>query len=180
MEENENKEVAENSTGESKNSMGLMIGGLVILGVVLVGGYFLMSGNKKSAGMVDNKTSNSPTIVLNDETTSEMPAEGSQTDETQEVMADEAGVVAVEGGSFYFKPNLIKAKVGVPVTIKFTSVGGMPHDFVVDEFNVKTEQIANDNLEFEFTPTSAGTFEFYCSVGNHRKMGMKGSLVVEE
>lgn len=31
----------------------------------------------------------------------------------------------------------------------------------------------------EFTPDKAGSFEYYCSVGKHREMGMKGMLTVE-
>jgi hypothetical protein len=31
----------------------------------------------------------------------------------------------------------------------------------------------------EFTADKAGTFEYYCSVGNHRAMGMKGTLTVK-
>lgn len=94
--------------------------------------------------------------------------------------SEELPVIEIEGGSFYFKPNIIQAKVGQTVKVKFTSVGGMPHDFVVDEFGVNTKEIADDTLEVEFTPDKAGNFEFYCSVGNHRSMGMKGTLVVEE
>ena len=33
--------------------------------------------------------------------------------------------------------------------------------------------------EVEFVVDKAGTFEYYCSVGNHRQMGMVGKLIVE-
>jgi plastocyanin len=50
---------------------------------------------------------------------------------------------------------------------------------VIDEFNVKPKQIgANAEDSVEFTADKTGSFEFYCSVGNHREMGMKGTLVV--
>ncbi|MDO8658241.1 MAG: plastocyanin/azurin family copper-binding protein [Candidatus Levybacteria bacterium] len=34
----------------------------------------------------------------------------------------------------------------------------------------------------EFTADTAGTFEYYCSVGNgyHKEQGMVGTLVIEE
>lgn len=54
------------------------------------------------------------------------------------------------------------------------------HDFVIDELNVKTKIVKDGESEtVEFTPDQTGTFEFYCSVGQHRQMGMKGTLIVE-
>jgi plastocyanin len=32
----------------------------------------------------------------------------------------------------------------------------------------------------EFTADKVGSFEYYCSVGSHRQMGMKGVLKVAE
>jgi cytochrome c oxidase subunit 2 len=85
----------------------------------------------------------------------------------------------VEGGNFYFKPNEIKVKKGEKVTITFNNAAGF-HDFVIDEFSVKTKKVPNGGSEtVEFTPDKSGTFEYYCSVGNHREMGMKGNLIVE-
>lgn len=88
-------------------------------------------------------------------------------------------IIEVEGGSFYFKPNQIKVKMGEKVKIIFKVSGG-PHNFVIDEFGVQTKLTAGgETSEVEFTPNKADTFEFYCSLGNHRAMGMKGTLIVE-
>lgn len=85
----------------------------------------------------------------------------------------------VEGSSFKFVPEVIKVKKGDNVTITFRSVGGT-HDFAIDEFDVKTNQIGDGEEEdVDFIADKVGTFEFYCSVGNHRQMGMVGELVVE-
>ena len=55
------------------------------------------------------------------------------------------------------------------------------HDFVIDELNVKTKEIGAGKTDtVELTPNEVGTFEFYCSVGNHKQMGMKGTLIVTE
>ncbi len=87
--------------------------------------------------------------------------------------------IEVEGGMFYYKPNEIKVKAGEKVTITFKNVEGV-HDFVIDELNVKTQKIKSGETEtVEFTPENPGSYEFYCSVGNHRAMGMKGTLIVE-
>ncbi len=92
---------------------------------------------------------------------------------------DASQSIEVEGGMFYFKPNEIKVKVGEKVTITFKSVEGV-HDFVIDELNLKTKQIkAGGSETVEFTPDKPGIYEFYCSVANHRAMGMKGTLIIE-
>lgn len=85
----------------------------------------------------------------------------------------------VEGSSFKFVPNVIKVKKGDNVTITFRSVEGI-HNFSIDEFDVKTNQIGSGEEEdVDFVADKTGTFEYYCSVGNHRKMGMVGQLIVE-
>jgi nitrosocyanin len=86
---------------------------------------------------------------------------------------------SVEGGMFYFKPNEIKVKKGDTVKITLTNKEGL-HDWVLDEFNAKTKRIkAGETDTVTFVADKVGTFEYYCSVGNHRAMGMKGNLIVE-
>ena len=69
------------------------------------------------------------------------------------------------------KGDLVRIKIPV------TSVG---HDFKIDEFNVATKKIsAGQEDVVEFTADKSGSFEFYCSIGNHRAMGMKGILMVD-
>jgi plastocyanin len=86
----------------------------------------------------------------------------------------------VEGSSYKFVPNEITVKKGDTVQITFKNLEGM-HDFVIDEFNARTKRIKTGESEsISFIASKAGTFEFYCSVGSHRAMGMKGNLVVTE
>jgi len=87
--------------------------------------------------------------------------------------------IEIKGGSFYFKPNEIKVKVGEKVKITFKNIEGF-HDLIIDDLGVKTKQIRDGEVDVvEFTPTLPGSYEFYCSIGNHRSMGMKGILIVE-
>ena len=87
--------------------------------------------------------------------------------------------IVVEGSPFKFVPDTITVKKGEKTRIIFKNISGM-HDFNVDELGIKTKIINTGEEDFaEFTPTEAGTYEFYCSVGNHRQMGMKGTLIVE-
>jgi plastocyanin len=56
----------------------------------------------------------------------------------------------------------------------------MPHDWVVDELNARTEIInKNESTSVEFRADIVGTFEYYCSVGQHRQRGMFGNIKVQ-
>lgn len=88
--------------------------------------------------------------------------------------------IDIEAGSFYYKPNEITLKKGEKVKIILHSVS-MMHDFNIDELNVKLPITKNGETgSVEFTADKVGTFEYYCSVGQHRKMGQVGKLVVTE
>lgn len=85
----------------------------------------------------------------------------------------------VEGSNYTFSPVALTVKKGEKTRIVLKNTGGM-HDFVVDELQIRTAVINDGKEDFiEFTPDTAGSFEFYCSVGNHRAMGMKGTIVVQ-
>jgi uncharacterized cupredoxin-like copper-binding protein len=50
----------------------------------------------------------------------------------------------------------------------------------VDEFDARTVIVQpGQTAEVEFVADKTGTFEYYCSVGTHRQMGMVGKLIVE-
>lgn len=102
------------------------------------------------------------------------------TDELQgEVSEPEEAVISVSGKKFAFTPAEIRVKQGQKVKINFTNTEGF-HDLVIDEFNVRTPQInAGASAAVEFTADKAGTFSYYCSVANHRELGMEGKLIVE-
>ncbi len=65
--------------------------------------------------------------------------------------------------------------------MKITLQGtGGSHNWGVDEFNARTSVISSgQTATVEFIADKKGTFEYYCSVGTHRQMGMKGNLVVQ-
>ena len=74
----------------------------------------------------------------------------------------------------------IEVNKGDLVKIEFKSTKGL-HDWIVDEFNVSTSQVkeTNETTFVEFVADKTGTFEYYCSVGQHRANGMKGELIVK-
>ena len=95
----------------------------------------------------------------------------------------EAKTFVMSGENFKFmmdgteNPDLT-VNEGDKVRIEFTSGQGF-HDLVVDEFGAATSQVKDgESTSVEFTADKKGTFEYYCSVGSHRQMGMKGNLIV--
>lgn len=85
----------------------------------------------------------------------------------------------VDGQNYSFSPSMITVKKGDTVKLTFKNIGGF-HDFVIDEFAASTKRINTGQEEtIQFVADKTGLFEYYCSVGSHRAMGMKGTLVVE-
>ena len=51
---------------------------------------------------------------------------------------------------------------------------------VVDGYNVSTKTLSEGGSDtIQFVSDKTGSFEYYCSVANHRDLGMKGVLVVQ-
>ncbi len=85
----------------------------------------------------------------------------------------------VKASNFAFDVKEMKVKVGDKVKVTFTNVEGF-HDWVIDEFGARTQKLgAGASETVEFTASKKGTFEYYCSIGKHRAMGMVGKLIIE-
>lgn len=85
----------------------------------------------------------------------------------------------VSGQNFSFTPNAITVNKGDHVKITFTNAGGF-HNLRLDEFKVSTDTIkTGESQTIDFIADQAGTFQYYCSVGTHRQMGMWGTLTVK-
>ena len=84
----------------------------------------------------------------------------------------------VTGSNYAMSPKTLSVKKGDTVKITFTNAGGM-HDFVIDEFSVRTNRIQGGASQtVTFVADKTGSFQYYCSVGQHRDMGMWGTLTV--
>jgi len=87
--------------------------------------------------------------------------------------------VTVTGKNFSFAPNEIRVKQGDTVRVTFMNQTGT-HDWRLDEFKAATKIVQSGQQEtVVFVADKKGQFEYYCSVGNHRQMGMRGTLIVE-
>jgi plastocyanin len=97
--------------------------------------------------------------------------------------------VEVVGGSYFFDPNYVIAKVNVPVEMKIRKESGMvPHNFILKAPEAGldvTVDLGKEPQTIRFTPTKVGEYPFYCDkkllfFESHREKGMKGILKVEE
>lgn len=139
--------------------------GILVLALVVIVGYALFP--KASAPAPE------PEAVVSENQNEE------QADSTTEATGTVREFV-VEGGMMYFSPNELEVSAGDTVRIVYKNKDGR-HDWVIDEFDARTTILGpGEEQTIEFVADRAGTFEFYCSVGNHRAMGMKGTLTVTE
>ncbi len=107
------------------------------------------------------------------------PAPASTTTTPTNVTTGSVKEFIVIGSNFSFTPNTLEVKQGDTVKITFKNANGT-HNFKLDEFQVATKQIKSGQSEtVEFIADKTGSFEFYCSIGNHRAIGMKGTLIIK-
>lgn len=97
-----------------------------------------------------------------------------------EAAADNEKVIKMDAGAFYYNPKTLTVKKGTKVTIDLV-MKDMMHDFNIDELNVHSATAkAGETVRVSFVADKIGSFEYYCSVGQHRKNGQVGTLTVEE
>lgn len=151
---------------------------IIVVIIVLLGIWFLVS-KKTAQAPVNVAPSEDATEKALGLPTDENTAAGTATD-TAGAMQAATEEFTVTGSNFSFAPSTLTVKKGDTIKITFKNDNGT-HDFRIDEFNVATAKIGTGQEEtVTFVADKAGTFEYYCSVGNHRAMGMKGTLTVTE
>lgn len=156
---------------------------VIIIAVVLlgVGAYFALFNNSspRTAYPAPAAVSTPPqTVPTTPEPTIGMPViGGTTTPETQ--VRSLLKTFTITGTNYAFSPSEIKVGKGDTVRITFKNGGGF-HDFSIGEFHIATNRLQTGGVEaVEFVADKTGTFEYYCSVGQHRANGMKGTLIVE-
>lgn len=142
---------------------------LAIVIIVVVGAIILFTSGPAEAPMSPTENDVSDTWP----TGSPEPGNATSTDTpmVKEFM--------VEGSNYKFSVTEMRVNLGDTVRVVFKNTGGQ-HDWKVDEFDAETRVLsAGEQETIEFVADKAGTFEYYCSVMQHRQMGMVGSLIVE-
>lgn len=96
-------------------------------------------------------------------------------------------VATVELSMSGFRPKIIEAKAGTEVRLRLVNAegesgadGGEDHQFAIDELGVSYVVKPKDELIISFTPTTPGTYTFYCDVccGGKDSPAMRGTLRV--
>lgn len=155
----------------------LMVGIVVV--IVLIGaGWFLLKDRMMPS---DTQTQTSEELTVpSDSSLTASSVPGAVVESTgSSAMEGDAKEFTVSASNFKFDMPEIKVKKGDNVKITFKNTQGF-HDFVIDEYNVKAKQAQGPSEEaLTFVADKVGEFAFYCSVGQHRSMGMEGKLVVE-
>jgi plastocyanin len=112
------------------------------------------------------------TIAPEEEMEEEVQEPASETGEVHEF--------TVMGTPFQFSVTEMRVKQGDTVRITFINGQGI-HDWRIDELGAATAVLQQGQQEtIEFVANQTGEFEYYCSVNNHRELGMVGTLIVEE
>jgi len=156
---------------------------IIIIAILALGGWFFLGDSFSQEG--DNAMEETTEESIEDGTSMMVPAEGHENVDEMMVGGESAMMESnkvsfnVKGVPFSFNVKEIRVKKGDTVTVNFQSAEGF-HDWVVDEFNAATKQVAPGTpTSVTFVADKTGTFEYYCSVGNHRAQGMVGKLIVE-
>lgn len=154
---------------------GIIIGIIILLTVAFVGIKALRHTSSQQPVQTQTETMTpSPT-----ETISASPSTSPSTSASSAQTTGSTKEFTVSGSNYKFEPSTITVKKGDSVKITFQNSGGF-HDFALDEFNIKTAVIpSGQSTTVQFVADKAGTFQYYCSVGNHRAMGMQGTLTVQ-
>ena len=98
--------------------------------------------------------------------------------------ADHVQRVQVTTHSFWFDPNRLVVRRGIPVELTIRNGAFfVPHDFTCQakEAGIDVDQkvgMFHGSKVVRFTPTRSGEYPFYCDVDSHAKHGLKGTLVV--
>jgi plastocyanin len=95
--------------------------------------------------------------------------------------------VAITLTEFTITPASITVPLGEPVTFVVTNAGGAQHNLVVELESRGIEQrlfatnlLPGETRRVTFTFDASGNWEMYCPVGNHRALGMQGTIQVAE
>ena len=149
---------------ETKSGMNMVLI-VVAIAVVLIGGFMLL---------------NRPTTETEESVTETTPATNTESALPTESIVEDVVTIDMEAGSFYYTSKEIRVKKGQSVRINL-SAKDMMHDFNIDELNVDGPVIKEgESTVIEFVASEVGSFEYYCSVGQHRANGQVGTLIVEE
>lgn len=164
------------TSGGSKMPV-IIIGVIIVLAIIGLAGVKILT--KSSPPTMEEAMGSQQMTAETSVTPSAPTATPSGEAMAAETSADEK-VITMDAGSYYYSVKTIDVKKGQKVKIVMTSKD-MMHNLNIDELNVHLPLTkAGETNTVEFTADKIGTFEYYCSVGQHRKLGQVGKITVTE
>ena len=165
---------------------------LIVAIIVLGGGYYWYTSMQTPASSASNNdnfgmTADDSSMDAMDDTPNPTDTSNSGSSGGTNVNVNAGASVStgttkeftVTGKNFSFAPAAMTVKKGDTVKITFVNSAGT-HDLRVDGYNIGTKTLQGGQSEtITFVADKAGSFEYYCSIGQHRQMGMKGMLTVQ-
>lgn len=152
---------------------------IIIILAIIVGGYFLLKDNDSK--MNDDSMQNQDQMIdENSNTDGSSMNEGENTNNDTSMSDSKVKEIVVTASNFKFSSSEITVNKGDHVKIILKNGEGT-HDLFLDGYNLKTKILNKEGQEdsIEFVAETTGTFEFYCTIGSHRAMGMTGNLIVK-
>ncbi len=89
--------------------------------------------------------------------------------------------ISISASEYSFNPLSLSLNKGEKVRLTVTNNGRMQHDLVIEELNLGTEMLTRgESGVIEFTVPESGELTYFCSVSNHRALGMEGKITIKE
>lgn len=157
----------------SKSWVYAIVFGSVLILLILVGLIYLSQLQDKPSLSTELTPTLTPQTPMTQPTLTPTPKPTSEAGLIPDVVID------LTATNFSFSREEINVQLGQVVAINFTSQTGS-HDFTLDEFDVKSDVTSpGETTTIVFVADEVGTFSFYCSIDNHRELGMEGTFMVE-
>jgi plastocyanin len=116
------------------------------------------------------------TFVLGASLVATMPPPDASAGVSAEALAQ---LPALVSGRNTFEQAELRARVGQTVALRLENRDTQTHSFDIDAFDVHVPMPLSLPALALFTPTTPGTYTFYCRIPGHSEAGMKGTLIVE-
>lgn len=166
-----------------------LIAGLIIIAVIGVVSFLVIRDMPADSEMREDTAQTQPEATQRSTSSNAAGTSiaGSDQSGQSDTAAQDPGIqdqnYVIDMFNYGYSIEQIKAAPGDTITIDLTSSNGT-HDFVIDELNVRSDTIntgGNALVTFTIPESAAGqTYEFYCSIMNHRAQGMVGQLIISE
>jgi plastocyanin len=91
-----------------------------------------------------------------------------------------AQTLTVRARDIAFDVTTLNAKAGQPIEVTYVNEGLLEHAFAIEGLIKQQTTKPGQTRTFTFTPTTTGSFKYYCALAGHEPAGMVGTLIVTQ